>query len=82
MENNRRVNGWTIKKEISVGDLVGIVLALSAVFAAYFNLDKRISLIEQAFERQQIQAVVDKTDLKENQLRMEQKVDKLLEKVR
>ncbi len=76
------MNGWTINKEISVGDLVAIVLALASVFAAYFSLDKRVSLIEQAIAVQTTQIAADKKDSKEDLLRLEQKLDKVLEKVR
>ena len=41
-----------IKREISVGDIISLVVALAAVFAAYGKLDNRVIVVEttQAFQ--------------------------------
>lgn len=40
---------WTVKKEISLGDLVSIAAALVAVIFAYSTLDKRVAVIEEQY---------------------------------
>lgn len=39
-------NRWKIKREISLGDLVAIAVAMSGVVLLYGTLDKRISVLE------------------------------------
>jgi len=44
--DRRDVQRWRIKKEISVGDLVAIITAATAIMYAYTTLDKRVTVIE------------------------------------
>lgn len=44
-ENKRK---WSVNKEISLGDLIGLISAFAAVLIAWGNLDKRITLVEQS----------------------------------
>lgn len=37
---------WKVKREISLGDLVAIAVAMGGVILAYDTLDKRISVLE------------------------------------
>lgn len=37
---------WKVKREISLGDLVAIAVAMGGVILAYGTLDKRISVLE------------------------------------
>jgi hypothetical protein len=39
-------NRWKIKREISLGDLVAIAVAIAGVVLAYGTLDKRVSVLE------------------------------------
>lgn len=39
---------WRVKKEISLGDVIAIVVAVAAVLGSYARLDNRISLLEQS----------------------------------
>lgn len=78
---------WIFKKEISLGDMVAISLASLAIVSAYFSLDKRVAIVEQAQSKQEI---VDKTQDMAQQaqklefsswlIRVESKVDRLLER--
>jgi hypothetical protein len=43
---------WSVKKEISLGDIVSIVAALVAVIFAYSTLDKRLAVIEEQYVTQ------------------------------
>jgi predicted exporter len=38
--------GWTINKEVSLGDLVAIVVALASVLGAYIAIDRRVTILE------------------------------------
>jgi hypothetical protein len=40
--------GWHVKKEISLGDVMAFISAALAVIYAYFTLDKRVTILEQA----------------------------------
>ena len=42
----RDTNPWRIKKEISLGDLIAIVVAIAAVLTAYMRLDARVTVVE------------------------------------
>ena len=46
MEENRRK--WHINREVSVGDALALIMALTAVLIAYFAHDTRIALLEQS----------------------------------
>lgn len=46
MALERRNQHWTIRKDISIGDLVALTIAIGAVAFAYFTLDKRLTVIE------------------------------------
>lgn len=45
-ENRREPERWRLSREVSVTDLVTVVLAFTAVLAAYSNLDKRVDGLE------------------------------------
>ena len=42
---------WKVKREISLGDLVAIAVAMGGVILAYGTLDKRISVLEAGVEK-------------------------------
>ena len=80
------MDGWSLDRKISVGDILAIVVAISAVFVAWFTLDKRVTIVEQQLSqkdirdrwqdeaRQQLRADV------LNQLnRIDDKLDRLIE---
>ena len=47
MENDRRaVDHWQLKKEVSLGDLIAIFIAIMAVITAYQRLDGRVTEVE------------------------------------
>lgn len=45
IELDRR-DGWRIKKEVSLGDIVAILIAVVAVMTAYMTLNTRIAVVE------------------------------------
>lgn len=38
--------GWRVRKEISLGDVLAIVVCLSTVAAAFYHHDTRIAILE------------------------------------
>lgn len=48
------VNRWVFKKEISVGNLLAIASVVGGLTAAYFSLDKRVALIEEAVAKEEV----------------------------
>lgn len=51
-------NRWVIRKDISVGNILTIVTFTFFAVTAYFNMDKRLSIVEEANARQ---VMIDKT---------------------
>lgn len=45
-ERRRDSDRWKFLKEISIGDIVGILAAASAILTAYYKLDTRITVLE------------------------------------
>jgi hypothetical protein len=39
--------GWTLKKEVSIGDLIAFTSAALAVIYAYSTLDSRVKILEE-----------------------------------
>jgi hypothetical protein len=48
------VHKWSIKKEISIGDVGAMIIAAFAIITAYFSLDKRVTLVEGAQTKQEV----------------------------
>jgi len=46
MENRRDSDHWQLKKEVSLGDLIAIIVAILAVLSAYARLDVRVTEVE------------------------------------
>jgi hypothetical protein len=46
VEHHNEDRGWTVNKEISIGDLVAIALAFASAITAYVALDRRITILE------------------------------------
>lgn len=68
---------WHLKKEISIGDLLAILLAAGALFGAYSTLDQRIGKLEQlAGFQKQIDVRQD-----EEALRYQQRIDESLREI-
>ena len=53
MEEHRKT-AWQIRKEVSIGDLIAFLTMMFIASAAYFNLDKRVALVEEGNLRQQV----------------------------
>lgn len=52
--DRRDTNRWMLRKEISIGNLLAIVAAIGSVTAAYFQLDKRVAIIEEAYAKEEM----------------------------
>lgn len=67
---------WRVKKEISLGDVIAIVIAIAAVLSSYAKLDNRISLLE--LSNGYTQAAFAKLD--QNIEKISAKLDRLIER--
>lgn len=76
---------WTIKREVSLGDLIAFVAAFCSVIYAYSTLDKRVTIIEREYvlslknaQRQDEDMAQLKRDIKDDLQRINDKLDKLV----
>jgi hypothetical protein len=46
-QDDPKVGGWTLKKEVSLGDLIAFTSAALAVIYAYSTLDSRVKILEE-----------------------------------
>ena len=67
---------WRVKKEISLGDVIAIVVSITAILGAYARLDTRVSLLEQSSSY--TKAAFDKIDASIEKLSA--KIDRLIER--
>jgi len=67
---------WRVKKEVSLGDVIAIVVSITAVLGAYARLDTRVSLLEQG--QSYTQAAFSKLDASIEKLSA--KIDRLIER--
>jgi hypothetical protein len=71
---------WTFKKEVSVGDLVAIVLAIGGVFTAYFTLKADIEVLKSRITTQELVADSLKQEIYNRLNRIDDKLDRLVER--
>lgn len=76
-ENRRK---WSLNKEISLGDLIGLVSAFAAVLIAYGKLDTRVSLVEQSQLSQALAEERSVRRLEEAIAESNRKLDRLIER--
>jgi hypothetical protein len=67
---------WHLKKEISLGDVIAIVISITAILGAYARLDTRVSLLEQS--QNYTKAAFEKIDASIE--RLSSKIDRLIER--
>lgn len=48
------MNDWHLRKEVTIGNILTAVAALTAAVAAYYNLDTRVSLLEERTTEERI----------------------------
>jgi hypothetical protein len=71
---------WTFKKEVSVGDLVAIVLAIGGVFTAYFTLKADIDVLKSRLTAQENVSDSLKQEIYNRLNRIDDKLDRLVER--
>jgi len=81
--------GWHVKKEISIGDLIAFASAALAVLYAYFTIDKRLTIVEQAVTgqvatdaRQDSESIRYQQRIDDSLRSMNLKLDRLIERQR
>lgn len=78
--DGRNQRKWHVNREISLGDVIGLLAAIAAVLLAYGKIDTRVSLLEQS---QTVQtAAQDSTTrrIESNIAEMNHKLDRLIER--
>ena len=79
IENNDA--GWKLKKELSLGDVLAIVIAMLSIVSVYFKVDTRLVLLEaDRIERREAIARFKQKAERKFEL-IDAKLDKLLEAV-
>lgn len=71
---------WTFKKEVSIGDLVAITVAIGGVLSAYFTLRNEIELIKARVLTTEIASDGIKQDINSRLNRIEDKLDRAIER--
>lgn len=81
--------GWVVKKEVSIPDVIAFITSMVLVIMAYATLDKRLALLEAGkIEQQMTDARQDRdsmrltSEVKEQLQRMNDKLDRLVERER
>lgn len=77
---------WHIKKEISVGDAIAIIIGTAAAFGAWSNLNTRVAILEQTRieqarndERQDSEAARYQARIDKSLEEINRKLDRLIE---
>lgn len=78
MENNRRQ--WSFSKEISIGDTIGLITALTVVLISYGTLVTRVALVEQSMQEQKAIATEWRQRIETVVLEINRKLDRLIER--
>lgn len=81
MIEEEKDGGWKLKKELSLGDVLAIAIAMLSIISVYFKVDTRLILLEndRIERRETIAKFEQKTERKFDQI--DSKLDKLLEAV-
>ena len=71
--------GWSIKKEVSLGDLIAIIVAITAVMSAYMTLNTRLAVIETVSNTSSTAIAGTINDIKTELRRMNDKMERIME---
>lgn len=71
--------GWSIKKEISLGDIIAIVVAIVAVMSAYMTLNTRITVVEIMAQTNGASIAGTITEIKDELRRLNNKMERMFE---
>ena len=73
-------NRWKLTKDVSVADILSILLAAVAVVTAWGMLDKRITVVEAAVIEMKMAKQIEREELSSRLDRLENKLDRLIER--
>jgi hypothetical protein len=73
---------WRLTKDVSVADVLSLCLAAAAVLFAYTALEKRTAIIETTVKDMQSARMVEKAELLQRLDRFDDKLDRLIERLR
>ena len=78
--DNKEDQRWRLNKEVGVGDLVAISVAVAAVLVSYFSLDKRLAVIEISSTQNSANISYTVAEIKSEIRRMADKLDRYTER--
>lgn len=70
---------WKVKREVSLGDIIAIVIALTAVISSYMYMNARVLVIETVTQTNTMQITNTINEIKIELRRMADKMDRLVE---
>jgi len=73
---------WHVKREISLGDMIAIVIACSAVITSYMSLNARVMVVETLTQSNSTQFSATVNELKGELRRFSDKLDRLVERAK
>jgi hypothetical protein len=79
MEQNQQDKHWTIRKEVSVGDLITFVFATVAALSAYHTLKTEVELVKHDVQIYKVYVETLKTDVADQLKTLNMKLDRLIE---
>lgn len=81
MIEEKEHEGWKLKKELSLGDVLAIVIAMLSIMSVYFKVDTRLALLEaDRIERREVITAHEQKAERKFEL-IDAKLDKLLEAI-
>jgi len=70
---------WRLNREISAGDLIAIAVAITAVMTTYFQLDKRVAVVEIISAQNNATLKHDVSEIKQDVRRLGDKIERYVE---
>lgn len=68
-------NGWVLRKEISIGNVLTILGVIFASLSAYYSLDKRITMVEEGRARDVAERLVIRAEIDARFNRVDDKLE-------
>jgi len=70
---------WTIKREVSLGDMVSIVIAVVSVVVAYMTLNARVMVVEAVTAQNSADMRSTMSEIKGELRRLNERIEKLVD---
>lgn len=70
---------WTIKREVSLGDLIAVVIAIGSVITAYMSLNARVMVVEATTAQTAADMRSTMNEIKEEIRRLTDRIERVME---